>query len=480
MWWRLIFRLLNIIFLWSIIKECIQYIYLKLRCKIIHYCQQIKKKKCCENKQQHYGENKDVKIDEIKQISTIQTFEPIPHPINHDGKIKFNFLYPINTSDNLMISQNQPLFKCSKHPKIKSFMASNTKLDSNPQVIDLMEALDNKNTKLSSKLPPIYDQGCYGSCTANATALTWCILKLTNGSKYTNGKYNTVFNTLSKLPSISSIYYNARSISGLLVQTTVSGNKNIQNRSYIDEGADPSLFADVFNLNKKIDNTLLSGGYYYALVGNKYTKYYVYGGQIYSGICPNDKWQYPLHATTVYSGRYAIDDPYFLLYNKKSQNGLFDDASVTVSNVTQKIQQIKNTTMSMLGLYSLLPANGLYNMTLSRLSVIQDAPNNISQLTSSVFYKTLQSGIPVMLGYIVYSSFMNTNNTGIVPAISGSVLGGHCVVIVGLIKLNNMYYIKCRNSWSVLWGNQGYFYMPYSVFTDPRTDATLYVFNSAT
>lgn len=478
MWW--ILKWINVLFFVCFIKDLIRYLYVIIRCKIVHYCSVIKRKKC-----HHAPVSPPTGGYGSQDPATIATFERIEHPTVQGSTIKFNFLYPVvNDAKNLMISEEQPQFRFSKHDKQQTFATDEFKNRlmtvqqapvSNPVPIDLTLAIDTKGNTLLSKLPPVYDQGMYGSCTANATALTWCILKLTGSARYTNGVYNTVFNSLTKLPSVASIYYNARSISGLLVQTTTSNNSVVSNRTYIDEGADPSLFANVFTAGTSADNTRITGGSYYALTNNKYVRYYTFGGQVYTGICDNSKWSYPFHATSYYS---QYIDPYFLLYNASANNGQYDDVNVTLSNAAQKIQQIKNAVLSKLGLYSML-SSPLYNMSLSRMTMIPTPSSNIQQLSQSTFYKTLQSGLPIMLGYVVYSSFMNTTSNGIVPSISGSVLGGHCVVIVGIITINNVYYVKCRNSWSSSWGNAGYFFMPFAVFTDRRTDASLYVFSSA-
>lgn len=76
----------------------------------------------------------------------------------------------------------------------------------------------------------------------------------------------------------------------------------------------------------------------------------------------------------------------------------------------------------------------------------------------------LASGNVFVFGFTVYASFESqiVANTGIVPMpVTGEqVLGGHAVCCVGYDDSKK--WVICRNSWSDGWGDQGYFYMPYT------------------
>jgi C1A family cysteine protease len=72
---------------------------------------------------------------------------------------------------------------------------------------------------------------------------------------------------------------------------------------------------------------------------------------------------------------------------------------------------------------------------------------------------------PIIFGFMVYSSFFDVNNTGIValPNTSTETLeGGHCMCIIGYddTKYNGVF--VCANSWGTSWGDKGYCYIPYS------------------
>jgi len=76
----------------------------------------------------------------------------------------------------------------------------------------------------------------------------------------------------------------------------------------------------------------------------------------------------------------------------------------------------------------------------------------------------LASGYPIIFGFTVYSSFETDTvaETGVVPLPKRreSVLGGHCVLLVGYDDLNGWFI--CQNSWGVEWGDKGFFYLPYT------------------
>jgi C1A family cysteine protease len=97
----------------------------------------------------------------------------------------------------------------------------------------------------------------------------------------------------------------------------------------------------------------------------------------------------------------------------------------------------------------------------------------------------LASNIPVMLGFNVYDNSrytlfegLNTSNYVYNPlSTTGSLLpgarllGGHAVPIIGYddnyISIG-VGAFRCLNSWGTSWGNQGIFYMPYTVFNSTR------------
>jgi len=62
----------------------------------------------------------------------------------------------------------------------------------------------------------------------------------------------------------------------------------------------------------------------------------------------------------------------------------------------------------------------------------------------------------VEVGFYVYEDFMNYDG-GIYTHLSGQVLGGHAVKIVGWGKQYDQFYWKVQNSWGSSWGESGFF-----------------------
>lgn len=82
----------------------------------------------------------------------------------------------------------------------------------------------------------------------------------------------------------------------------------------------------------------------------------------------------------------------------------------------------------------------------------------------------LADGFPIVGGFSVFSSFESESvaETGKVPVPKPNEepLGGHCVVIVGYDDALQCFIV--RNSWGTSWGDKGYCYMPYVIWTDPQ------------
>ena len=94
----------------------------------------------------------------------------------------------------------------------------------------------------------------------------------------------------------------------------------------------------------------------------------------------------------------------------------------------------------------------------------------------------LVEGYPIIFGFTVYSSFEagTVAQDGIVPmpAPDESILGGHCVNIVGFD--NSKKWFICRNSWGEGWGDKGYFYMPYDYIMNPNLCSDFWIIEATT
>lgn len=69
------------------------------------------------------------------------------------------------------------------------------------------------------------------------------------------------------------------------------------------------------------------------------------------------------------------------------------------------------------------------------------------------------SGNTFVGGIMCYSNFFN-DVKGLIPAPSGSIIGGHAVLFVGYDDTKRVF--KFKNSWGKNWGDKGYGYLPYS------------------
>ena len=74
-------------------------------------------------------------------------------------------------------------------------------------------------------------------------------------------------------------------------------------------------------------------------------------------------------------------------------------------------------------------------------------------------------GCPITFGFLVYSSFYNVNNSGLVstPNTTTETLeGGHCMNIIGYNDSLNGGVFICVNSWGKIWGKNGICYIQYN------------------
>jgi C1A family cysteine protease len=80
----------------------------------------------------------------------------------------------------------------------------------------------------------------------------------------------------------------------------------------------------------------------------------------------------------------------------------------------------------------------------------------------------LVEGYPFVFGFEVYSSFESpevaSSGNMPIPKDGEELLGGHAVCAVGFDDNKQVFIV--RNSWGEIWGDKGYFYMPYAYITN--------------
>lgn len=94
----------------------------------------------------------------------------------------------------------------------------------------------------------------------------------------------------------------------------------------------------------------------------------------------------------------------------------------------------------------------------------------VSQNAASIKNCLNTYNVPIIFGFLVYSSFMtnSVSTTGVVPMpniTKEKSLGGHCMCIVGYNDTTQMF--TCANSWGTSWGDKGYCYIPYNYLLNP-------------
>ncbi len=111
------------------------------------------------------------------------------------------------------------------------------------------------------------------------------------------------------------------------------------------------------------------------------------------------------------------------------------------------------------------PAQAYTDAKLDRGVQYQSIVQTLQQLQGC-----LASGYPYVFGFTVYQSFESQTvaKTGIMPmpAPNEKKLGGHAVMAVGYDISTRMMIV--RNSWGAMWGQAGYFMMPFEFIISPR------------
>ena len=83
---------------------------------------------------------------------------------------------------------------------------------------------------------------------------------------------------------------------------------------------------------------------------------------------------------------------------------------------------------------------------------------------------------PIVIGMNVYSSFYRLSGpSSVYNNLQGDPGGGHAVTLVGYDDDKYGGAFKVINSWGQDWGDEGFFWLPYSTFSDSRLNAYAYV-----
>lgn len=123
--------------------------------------------------------------------------------------------------------------------------------------------------------------------------------------------------------------------------------------------------------------------------------------------------------------------------------------------------------------YRLAPSNNARSDALKRKVIRYERIENFNGCIDA-----LTNGYPIVMGFDVYTSFMSANvaKTGKMPYPNTRrerFLGGHAVLLVGYNKNKNVFI--ARNSWGTVWGDKGYFYMPFDVVKNTKMSSDFWI-----
>jgi len=164
-------------------------------------------------------------------------------------------------------------------------------------------------------------------------------------------------------------------------------------------------------------------------------------------------------------GRPQADlSPLFLYYAERDMDGDVDeDAGSTITTgikVLQKIGDSKETSWPYdITKFTQKPPQAAYDEAAGYEISGAKQLSGLTAIKAEIAKKN-----PVVFGFRVYESFMKSTGGNIpTPDVKHErLLGGHAVMVVGYDEAKQV--LIMRNSWGPAWGDQGYFYMPYSYF----------------
>jgi hypothetical protein len=106
--------------------------------------------------------------------------------------------------------------------------------------------------------------------------------------------------------------------------------------------------------------------------------------------------------------------------------------------------------------------------------VLAPRPASIDNASLDEMRSALAAGHPIVFGFLVEPALFDVGPDGIYHPTGEEPVGGHAVCAVGYDDARRVLIV--RNSWGTDWGDHGYFYLPYSVYTDGRITSDAWAF----
>jgi C1A family cysteine protease len=196
-----------------------------------------------------------------------------------------------------------------------------------------------------------------------------------------------------------------------------------------------------------------------------------------AGSCTSQGWRGAYEALRAKEGEAYIPlSSLFIYYNERVIEGNPDqDAGAYIHDGSATLSQAGVCPESLwpydLGkLYTKPPQEAYDAAVKSRLLQFSAVPNDEGSVKAA-----LAAGLPIVLGFTVFENFESTEtaHTGVMAMPTGSILGGHCVVVKGYGIPGHEDYYLMRNSWGPGWGfdggnGGGDFLMPKAYLHDPN------------
>lgn len=171
----------------------------------------------------------------------------------------------------------------------------------------------------------------------------------------------------------------------------------------------------------------------------------------------------------------------FIYYNERAMEGTIDsDSGAMIRDGIKSVNSLgacsEQEWSYSISQFRVKPSSLCYQHALLDKAVsYQRVTRNLNQMKAC-----LASGYPIVFGATLYESFESdaVASSGVVPMpnTDESVLGGHCMLIVGYDTSKGWFTV--RNSWGTSFGDQGHVYMPFGYFLDSGLSSDFWTIRS--
>lgn len=178
------------------------------------------------------------------------------------------------------------------------------------------------------------------------------------------------------------------------------------------------------------------------------------------------------HKHCLVNGKFINPSRLFLYYNEREMEGtVHDDSGAYIRDGIKSAAKhgicTEATYPYNINKFTEKPPAHCYSEALNYQTLSYERIATLLQLKQA-----LAQGHSISFGFSVYESFQTEKvaKTGKMrkPRKTERLLGGHAVLAVGYDDSKK--HVIVKNSWGTEWGDNGYFYMPYSYITPTLTD----------